>query len=272
MTIDKPSKTSPNTLTGEVIKVMSDDPNVKKAGKYAGESTLIISRTINNCLLPLAAVNYAFDKARIYFTEKFQDDISKKTSDIPPEQIIEPKASVAGPALQGLAFSHEEVNLKDMYLSLLATAMDIRAEEDAHPSFVEIIKQLNSEEATLIKEIFQSPTLIPIVEVRCVDIKKSSWYILEQYLVNDIDLETKSPIENLKIPVMISNCIRLGLIMVDFSKHLSNEEAYSWIEDRPEVKRFQHELNEQTDKIIFKKSAIDKTSFGISFAKTVGLI
>jgi hypothetical protein len=58
-----------------------------------------LPKAINNALLPLAAINFAFDKARAYFAEKFRQDLSEKAAAIPPEQIVEPRASIAGPAL-----------------------------------------------------------------------------------------------------------------------------------------------------------------------------
>ena len=127
------------SLVGEVLKAAGDDPKVREAASNLGQTAVTITETINNALLPLAAVNFAFDKARAYFDGKFQQDISEKTAAIPLEHIVEPKASVAGPSLQGLAFAHEEPNLKAMFLSLLATAMDGRVAPNAHPAFVEII-------------------------------------------------------------------------------------------------------------------------------------
>lgn len=101
--------TSGIALVGEIIKAAGDNPEVKEAGKNLGKTALTITKIINNALLPIAAVNFAFDKARIYYKEKFQQELSQKTSAIPSESIIEPKASIAGPALQGLAFTHEEL-------------------------------------------------------------------------------------------------------------------------------------------------------------------
>ena len=138
-------------LVGEILKAAGDNPNVKEAGQNLGQTALTVTKLINNALLPIAAVNFAFDKAKVYFAEKFPQDIAAKTAAIPPEQVVEPKASIAGPALQGLAFTHEEPNLKEMYLSLLATAMDGRVAADAHPAFVEVIRQLSSEEAQLMR-------------------------------------------------------------------------------------------------------------------------
>ncbi len=128
------------SLVIEVIKAAGDSPLVKEAGSNLGQTAVTLTRMINNVLVPLAAINWAFDKARTYFSGKFQQEIAAKAQAIPPEHIVEPKASIAGPMLQGLAFTHEEPNLKEMYLNLLATSMDGRAASVAHPAFVEIIK------------------------------------------------------------------------------------------------------------------------------------
>ncbi len=168
MTTEDPLKAAQSgvALLGEVIKAAGDSPNVKAAGNELGKAALTLTKTINNALLPLAAVNFAFDRARQYFSERFAQDLGEKASAIPADQIVEPKASIAGPALQGLAFSHDEPNLKEMYLSLLASAMDGRSSEKVHPAFVEIIRQLKSEEARLLRGILRSRSGIPIAEIR----------------------------------------------------------------------------------------------------------
>ena len=130
MTIDDKLKIT-KEIVGKVIEAAGENPDVKAAGTELAQASLTIAKTINNALLPLAAVNFAFDKARTYFAERFQSDLAAKAAAIPPDQIVEPKAFIAGPALQGLAFSHEEPDLKEMYLSLLASAMDGRVSSSA---------------------------------------------------------------------------------------------------------------------------------------------
>jgi hypothetical protein len=149
----------------EVIKAAGDNPKVKEAGGELGKTALTLTKAINNILLPVAAVNFAFDKAKVYFANQFPIDIAQKATGIPQEKIVEPKASIAGPALQGLAFSHEEKDLKEMYLNLLVSAMDDRAGNLAHPAFVEIIKQLNAEEAKLLQTVLASDYSFPIAEI-----------------------------------------------------------------------------------------------------------
>lgn len=273
MPIDESIKDAKNgiALVGEIIKVAGDNPNVKQAGSNLGETALTITKTINNALLPLAAVNFAFDKARIYFSEKFQQDLSKKASAIPPEQIIEPKASIAGPTLQGLAFTHEEPNLKDMYLNLLATSMDGRVANDAHPAFVEIIKQLNSEEADLIRGILKSLNPIAIVELRLEGEKKSGWQTLSTHMLNLSNSGTRSPVENPRCPAMVDNWIRLGLVEVDYSKHLMPAGSYDWVDKRPEVIRFRELHENENQKLKCVNGIITRTALGIQFSKAVGV-
>lgn len=121
MTIEDDPERVEASIVSEVFKATKDDPQVKEAAGNLGQTAVTVTKTINNVLLPIAAVNFAFDKARVYFERQFQMDLNEKVSSIPSEHVVEPKASVAGPALQGLAFTHEEPSLKELYLSLLRT-------------------------------------------------------------------------------------------------------------------------------------------------------
>lgn len=129
------------TALGELVKNAGNSKEGKQAASNLGKAAVTLTDAVNNCLLPIAAVNYAFGKAKGYFATRFKDDLASNTAQIPPELLNEPKASLAGPALQGLAFSHDEPDLKDLYLRLLATAMDSRNAASAHPAFVEILRQ-----------------------------------------------------------------------------------------------------------------------------------
>ena len=127
-------------------------------------------------MLPIAAVNYAFGKGRNYFEKQFRKDLEKVTSSIPEENLEDPKASIAAPVLQGLTFSHEESSLKDMYLKLLASSMDNRSPEKAHPEFAEIIRQLSSFEASLLPLWLKSESHAPIAALGsgCIDFRRTA--------------------------------------------------------------------------------------------------
>lgn len=261
-------------IVGEIIKAAGDNPQVREAGANLGQTALTITKTINNALLPLAALNFAFDKARVYFEKNFQSDLSAKAAPIPIECIVEPKASIAGPAIQGLAFSHEEPNLKEMYLSLLANAMDSRNAPDVHPAFVEIIKQLNSEEARLLPGILHSTNPIAIVEIRKIETSKPGWSVLQTHVLNLRDQGSNVPVEDPRMAAKVDNWVRLGLVGVDYDTAAidSEKNPYDWVEKRPEYQRFLQQIQLDNVKVTFEKGVLVRTSLGEQFAHAAGLL
>jgi hypothetical protein len=260
------------SIVATVIKAAGDDPQVREAASNLGQTAVTLTKTINNVLVPLAAINFAFDKAKAYFSGKFQQDIAEKAQAIPPEHIIEPKSSIAGPTLQGLAFTHEEENLRDMYLNLLTTSMDGRAASLAHPAFVEIIKQLDSEDARLIKDVLQSTNPIAIAQIHRKSTKDSGYFIVFQHLLDLKDPTTSTPIENPQLPAMIDNWIRLGLVEVAYDAFLVAPDSYAWAEQRPEYLRLSTPVQPDGTALEIQKGLLQRTELGKRFSKAIGLL
>ena len=260
-------------LVSEIIKAAGDNPNVKEAASNLGQSAVTLTKTINNALLPLAAINFAFDKARTYFNGKFQQDLSEKASKIPVEELVEPKASIAGPTLQGLAFTHEELGLKDMYLNLLATAMDGRISITAHPAFVEIIKQLDAEDADLIRGALRTPAAIPIAKIRIATVGQQGYQIVATHVLNLREGPDQNIIiENSRLPAIVDNWCRLGLVEVDYNQHLTDAAAYEWVDKRPEMVRMKQAHENETVKVTYTMGILIRTQLGQRFASAVGLL
>lgn len=259
------------SLVAEVIKAAGDNPQVKEAAGNLGQTAVTLTKTINNVLVPLAAINFAFDKARAYFSGRFQQDIAEKAQAIPPEHVVEPKASIAGPTLQGLAFTHEEPNLKNMYLNLLATSMDGRSASFAHPAFVEIIKQLDSEDARLVRGALQSPIAIPIIQIHRKLKDGAGYSVLVPHLLNLTNSATGAPVEDPQLPAMIDNWIRLGLVEVAYDKHLTDAAHYSWADQRPEFLRLSQAEQSDEARVEYQKGVMQRTELGKRFAKAIGL-
>ena len=260
------------TLVGELIKAAGDNPQVKAAGSNLGQAALTLSKTINTVLLPLAALNFAVDKAREYFSDKFPQEITERASTIPPESLVEPKASIAGPVLQGLAFTHEELDLKVMYLGLMTTAMDQRVADYAHPAYVEIIKQLDSREARYLKDIFGVKiSAFPVAEIRRIVAGSQGWTIIYRHLMGITESSTNLPVEEPRFPASVDNWIRLGLIEVEYGTYLMGDEKYSWVESRPEYVRLN--ATHKTDQVTlsYQRGILRTTEFGANFAVAVGL-
>lgn len=251
-----------------IMSIAGESPELKDAGTNIAKTAKTVTGLINNCLLPIAAVNFAFEKGRVYFEEKFSNDISQATKDIPEDNLIEPPASIAAPVLEGLGFSHEEPNLKELYLSLLASAMDGRTPNLAHPSFAEIIRQLSSMEAGLLVELLKARQLhFPVANLDQIFPDNRGELPRYQHLFNLRNVPDHSAAEMPDFPSMLENWQRLGLIRIDYSKHITDETEYSWVESRPEYSALLKELG--TEQLKIQKGIIVKTAFGSKFAQAV---
>lgn len=255
-------------IVGELMKAAGNDPKVKEAAGNLGEAAVTLSRTINNALLPLAAVNFAFDKARVYFQGRFQEDVAKCAAAIPPENLQEPKASVAGPALQALAFTHEEDSLRKMFLGLLSTAMDSRVADSAHPAFVEIIKQLDAAEAPHLVGVLKSKDYLAIAAVNKKGVGGGA-SSLARHLVDCRDTKTNEPVRMPRFPAMLENWARLGLVEIRYDEWIQNEGAYRWVESRPEYQELRRRHHSEELPVSFSKGYVRVTHLGEEFAKAI---
>ncbi|WP_339765702.1 DUF4393 domain-containing protein [uncultured Pseudosulfitobacter sp.] len=252
-------------VAGQIVSLAKESPELTEAGQKFADSALVLSKAVNNVLLPIAAVNFAFDKGRKYFDEKFQKDLEGKASNIAPEDVVEPKASVAAPVLQGLAFSHEEPSLKDMYLSLLRTAMNRSEADTAHPAYAEVIKQLSAVEAPLLLLVLKGKSPSPIVKLnRKVESAKGE-VLIKSHLIPWIDGSGNQK-EIPGVISMIENWRRLGLVDIQYDAHLTNETLYDWVTLRPEYIALKEEIG---DSLEIGKGYYLITEFGKSFAKAV---
>ncbi|MDJ0337935.1 DUF4393 domain-containing protein [Cryobacterium sp. PH31-O1] len=264
MTQDQPLKNAKAivNLTTDIMQIAKENPDAQEAGQYAAKSLKIVAQTVHTVLLPLAAANFAILHFADYMKNKFEKELADLTGTIPPESLISPKPSVAGPAIQGLAFTHEEQSLKDMYLNLIATAMDGRISERAHPAFVEIVKQLDGREANTLRSLLRGSEMLAIVEIRT---SESAWNVLERNII-DLKRPSGEPAVSPEYAVWIDNWVRLGLFELTFMSFLSSPHAYDWVESRPEYQLYKGD----NALPILAKGVLKRTSFGDQFAEAIG--
>ncbi len=259
-------------IVAEIVGEAKKDDNVIHAAKGLGKAVNTCVTFLNNALLPLAAINFGFEKARHYFQKQFSNEMEELIKNIPQDKLIEPKASIAGPTLQGLAFSHEEEELKVLYLNLLASSMNSDKAKSVHPSFVEIIKQLTPKEAELLKAIAPSKQLA-IGEIHT-EQKSGGYQIIYKHLIDLTTEETGEPYVDDNTTISIENLIRLGLLLAQYDKHLKTDALYENLENRPEFKAEveKHEGNPEVVKITLQKGALLMTNLGENFSKSCGII
>lgn len=206
-----------------------------------------------------------------YFDEgQFAEDMAEKLADVPPERLVTPTPIVAAQAMEGLGFSLDEPDLKEMYLNLLATASDSARTEAAHPSFAQIIKQLSGKEAGLLLDALQFPQGLALVEVRLNTTDPEGWRALHRHVVGLTDKATGEPREVEHWAMYVDNWVRLGLVNVTHASILIAEHAYDWTESRPEVIRARARYDRATDGTVgVDKGILFTTALGVQFAAAV---
>ena len=137
---------SVKAVTGLVKAVPIYQDALQPLAKETGKALQTIGKVVNTALIPVKGLVWGAEK----FEKFIKFKVEEKLKNTHVNDICSPNLSIAGPAFESLKYVGHEETLQEMYANLLANAMDINTKDDAHPSFVEIIKQLSSEEAKLL--------------------------------------------------------------------------------------------------------------------------
>ncbi|GJL53714.1 MAG: hypothetical protein NPIRA02_08460 [Nitrospirales bacterium] len=82
--------------------------------------------------------------------DRYQNFLKRIAEKVPEERRIEAHPQIAGPTLDGLRFVPEDSVIAEMFLNLLARAIDRERVNEAHPAFHQIIAQLSPDEAVVL--------------------------------------------------------------------------------------------------------------------------
>lgn len=196
-------------ITKKVAKVVAKDvynDGVKATVMQTGEIIESVVGLFNNVVFyPVKKANALFK----YKLEDFKNELGQKLSSIPEEKLVEADLMIAGPALEALKYTYDKDELRNMYLNLLTSSMNKDIKDKAHPSYVEIIRQLTPLDAKVFKR------LQDLRQVACahviLKINNSNRVYISAY-PNYIVMELLDLGDEFQLSTSISNLIRLGLI------------------------------------------------------------
>jgi hypothetical protein len=123
---------------------------VKPLGKEAGAVAVKVGRLL---ISGLHGTVYGIEQVAGWM----RDAVAKRLRDIDEDRIVKPNPRIAVPAVQALVYSMGDEFIREMFATLLAADMRLDRKQSVHPAFVEIIKEMTSDEAkimTVMKYIF----------------------------------------------------------------------------------------------------------------------
>lgn len=185
--------------------------------------------------------------------------IEEKSKNIPEDKLVESEAFIAVPALQQLSYCIDSEELRDLYANLLVSSMNTDTKSKVHPSFTSIIRDLNPDEAKLLKCI-ENQRWFPLIDLN-LDFESGGYKTLLSNF-SDIGDDICEYPEN--ISSYLENLNRLQLIDIDSMGYLNNQDIYDKLEKHRVIDHFKAApIDEGTWSI--KKKIAEITNFGKQF-------
>lgn len=251
------------TVKGIVEAVPVYQDVVQPAARQVGTALETVAKTIHIALAPISALVWGYEQIKDFVSTK----VAEKLSGVPDEKIQTPDPTVAGPALEALKYTGHKEDLRELYANLLANAINIDTAKSAHPGFVDIIRNLTSDEARVL--IFlASRRAYPIISTKAI-LKDGTG---EQRLMENVSmLGTDAGCQNPGFtPKYIDNLIRLGLLVIPPLEHLTAVGLYDAITTHPAVQKQKAQIEQDKEKFSgfdIDKKYIKLTAFGLMFAE-----
>lgn len=239
---------------------------IQPVAKEVGKALKTVGGAINVALAPVAVMVYGYEKIKNDLNKRLE----KRLSTVSPKDIIVPKLQVVGPLLERYKYVYDSKELSQMFINLLANAMDKNRVQRAHPSFVNVISELSPDEAKLIKTIAQEKVLPKLdVRIKSKDPKSEGY----QYVyVNFTLLGEKAKLQYPDLtPSYLSNLERLNIILCpvgDFQEKYAHKEHYKSLQEHQFIKDLKEKFKNTHD-VTTVEGIIRKTDFGEMFINAV---
>lgn len=133
------------------------DPVTKGIGGTLGDIWTLVFGGISQAAAK-KKIRYA------YALKQYEEQLKRSIDAIPAEKKVEPNIQVTAQALEASKYCVSSEVLRDMFVKLVSGTMNSDIEPSIHPSFPEILKQMDEKDAKLLIILKSSPAL-PIMSL-----------------------------------------------------------------------------------------------------------
>jgi len=196
---------------GDVVPEIYKDL-FRPAAIELGKGLEATAKAVNLALAPVQGLVWGSEKIKAYLTAT----LTKRLKNLPPEKIVTPNPSVAGPAIEALKFSGHCPELRELFANLISSSINADEADKAHPAFIEVIKQISADEARILHRVskLRDYPVITSWDIRNIEyqLPTPNNRILEEglrSLCNDISIDNSD-----LFPNYIDNLRRLRLVEI----------------------------------------------------------
>lgn len=261
---------------------MSDETNNKIALVNLPEVPDSIDRAVSNITecptqnigqtlgdiwyLVFGGITHAANKKRLKYSadlEKYQAELNEAINNIPADKQIEPSIQVTAQALENSKYCVSSESLRNMFVKLITGTMNKDLEPLVHPSFPEMIKQMDENDAHILMELKRKSHDIPIAEFQELFTKNNS--NITHY--TNVYLSDIFNISLLDCSCSLSSLERMGLISITYDSHLIDDSLYESFYETSLYQKLAVEITNynRNSKISLKKGICSITPLGKRF-------
>lgn len=253
-------------LVDKPIHNLVDKPTASIGDGIAGIFNLVFATVEYLGQSAQLAYQYRIEKKQLNYQkniEAYKQELEDKVKEIPQENLIEPDFHTAYEALENSKSCITDEELRKMFVNLISSSMNSSTSDFIHPSFASIIKQMSVLDAKIFK-MFKEDETNPILELReRIDNGNYQTFLTNLFLYITLNTDEHINLNIGQIQSSISNLDRLGLVKIDYSQHLTDEQRYS------DLKKAADTICEgrsiAVENRIMQKGVVSLTPFGKSF-------
>lgn len=246
----------------EMVDLIPDDTKkeiyddlAKPTLTETGRTLSIFPRVIKNALMKVEM----WCLNREFAIEQFKIELAEKLEKIKEENIVDADPRIFIPSAQAISYSWDQEEIKKLYMNLIVSDMDKNTKEQVHPSFTEVIKQMDAVDVKLFSAIYHNE-VFPMCRINRKSENGGLVAIVEYLLPDHFYLQSS---ENTIIK-SLDNLERLKLISIKLDVTYTDKQHYLIIQNGERAKKYQSELGESFD---IEEGVILKTEFGKDFFK-----
>lgn len=240
--------------TTEIVKTAYEDafqPVAQETGKALGT----LGKTVNVALSPLRGLVWGYEHIETFIHDKVSQKLEAKG--VPEVNIITPDPDIAVPTVEALRYS----KLKNEFATLLSSAMNSEVAADAHPAFVEVLKQMSPLDAAIIRCLKPDDGVAVLIIVERISETQG---MRESVRLFGGELESLQMTNPSQFQVAIDNLERMKII--DFFRHrmLTDQKLYRDIRQQETALKLKETLEKN---YIEEKGYVELTLFGSTFKR-----
>ncbi len=215
-----------------------------------------------------------------YKIKEIDKKLEEKYNKIPDENKTEPRTNILGPAVDVLKYNLEEAQeyIQEMFINIISNDLDKSKQSKVLPSYIEIIRQLNPDDAKFLKMLKDNNFLydLPIIRLKLSFLPSRGFNYISDYVIClsntetilfDSNPQTASMPQFIEIPqIVLDNLLRLQIVNIPYGEYFAIEDAYNkTFETYKGMPKFKQYLNIPNQCITHEKCKLVFTDFGKNF-------